>query len=118
MLLALAIGTSFTATAWAQKQDGQGGAEWAHPPTDLPKVKHGDPAYNLDTLFAALKIAPDEDSAKAIENRIWAVWMVSDSDTCTLLMARVKTAVEAENYDLALKLLNAIIAIKPDYVEA
>ena len=39
---------------------------------------------HLDTLFDALKIAPDADSAKAIEDRIWAVWMVSGSDTCNL----------------------------------
>ncbi|HUD87092.1 MAG TPA: tetratricopeptide repeat protein, partial [Xanthobacteraceae bacterium] len=66
----------------------------------------------------ALKIAPDEDSAKAIEQRIWAAWMVSGSDTCTLLMSRVKAAADDKDYDLAIKLLNAIIEIKPDYVEA
>ena len=72
---------------------------------------------NLDTLFEALKIAPDEDSAKAIEQRIWAVWTVSGSDTCNLLMARVKAATDAKDYDLALKLLDAVVEIKPDYVE-
>jgi tetratricopeptide (TPR) repeat protein len=75
-------------------------------------------AFNLDTLFGALKIAPDEASAKAIEDRIWAIWMSSDSDTCTLLMSRVKDATEDKDYDLAIKLLDAIVAIKPDYVEA
>ena len=33
-------------------------------------------------------------------------------------MARVKTAVEAKDIDLAVKLLNAVIDIKPDFVEA
>ena len=33
-------------------------------------------------------------------------------------MGRVKTAVDAKDYDLAIKLLNAIIDIKPDFVEA
>jgi tetratricopeptide (TPR) repeat protein len=74
--------------------------------------------YNLDTLFAALKIAPDEASAKAIEDRIWALWLVSGSDTCTLLMTRVKDATDDKNYDLAIRLLDAVIALKPDYVEA
>jgi tetratricopeptide (TPR) repeat protein len=90
--------------------------EWMHPPTGMPG--HGGPTYSLDTLFKALKIAPDETSAKAIEERIWAVWMVSGSDTCNLLMGRVKAAADGKDYDLALKLLDAIIAIKPDYVEA
>ncbi len=74
--------------------------------------------FSLDTLFGALKIAPDETTAKAIEDRIWAIWMSSDSDTCTLLMSRVKDATDDKDYDLALKLLDAIVAIKPDYVEA
>ena len=90
----------------------------SQPPSDLPQVEHGDPTYNLDTLFDALKIAPDDGSAKAIEERIWAVWMVSGSDTCNLLMSRVKAATDDKDYDLALKLLDAIIEIKPDYVEA
>jgi tetratricopeptide (TPR) repeat protein len=92
--------------------------DWVQPPKDLPRADRGEPTYNLDTLFAALKIAPDEASAKAIEQRIWALWMNSGSDTCTLLMTRVKVATDAKDYDLALKLLNAIVEIKPDYVEA
>jgi tetratricopeptide (TPR) repeat protein len=74
--------------------------------------------FSLDTLFGALKIAPDETTAKAIEDRIWAIWMSSDSDTCNLLMSRVKDATDDKDYDLALKLLDAIVTIKPDYVEA
>src|SRR5215467_9933911 len=69
------------------------------PPTSLPKV-HGDKTQNLDRLFEALKIAPDEESAKYIENRIWAVWMASSSDTADLLMSRVKAASEGKDFDL------------------
>jgi len=87
------------------------------PPASLPKV-HGDRTQNLDRLFEALKIAPDDESAKYIENRIWAVWMASSSDTADLLMSRVKTASEGKDFDLAIKLLDAIIDLKPDYVEA
>jgi tetratricopeptide (TPR) repeat protein len=92
--------------------------DWVQPPKEAPRGERGEPTYNLDTLFAALKIAPDEDSAKAIEQRIWALWMNSGSDTCALLMTRVKVATEAKDYDLALKLLDALVEIKPDYVEA
>jgi tetratricopeptide (TPR) repeat protein len=87
------------------------------PPNDLPRPERGE-NYSLDTLFSALKVAPDDASAKAIEDRIWAVWVASGSDTCNLLMSRVKDATDDKDYDLAIKLLDAIIAIRPDYVEA
>lgn len=92
--------------------------KWIEPPDKLPRMQHGDPTRNLDFLFEALKIAPDDASAKAIEERIWALWVVSRSDTANLLMTRVKTAVEAKDLDLAVKLLDSIVEIKPDYVEA
>ena len=38
------------------------------PPATLPKVQHGDKTQNLDRLFSALKVAPDDDSAKYVEN--------------------------------------------------
>lgn len=88
------------------------------PPKKLPGISRADRLQNLDFLFGALKVAPDEASAKAIEERIWAVWVVSRSDTTNLLMTRVRTAIEAQDTDLAIKLLDAIIKIKPDYIEA
>jgi tetratricopeptide (TPR) repeat protein len=98
--------------------DGSPAPDWVAPPSNLPKAERGERGYDLDTLFAGLKIAPDPESAKAIEDRIWALWMVSGSDTCNLLMGRVKAASDEKDYDLAIKLLDAVIAIKPDYVEA
>jgi tetratricopeptide (TPR) repeat protein len=88
------------------------------PPAKLPQVPKGDRLRNLDFLFGALKVAPNEESAKAIEQRIWAVWIVSPSDTANLLMSRVRTAVEHKDTNLAIELLDGIIKIKPDYVEA
>jgi tetratricopeptide (TPR) repeat protein len=76
--------------------------DWVTPPSDLPRQDHGPRAPSLDTLFDALKIAPDAESAKAIETRIWGVWMISGSDTCNLLMGRAKAAADE---------------IKPGYVE-
>jgi tetratricopeptide (TPR) repeat protein len=91
---------------------------WVHPPTSLPRAQGGDRSQNLEFLFGALKVAPDEASAKAVEERIWALWIVSDSDTTNLLMTRVKTAIDAQDLDLATTLLDAVIALKPDYLEA
>mgnify|MGYP003347043881 CR=1 FL=1 len=72
----------------------------------------------LDFLFEALKIAPDADSAKHIENRIWALWIASGSDTANLMMGRVKEAIDGKDVDLAIKLLDALIELRPEYVEA
>jgi hypothetical protein len=91
--------------------------KWVGPPSNLPRTLRKDRTHNLDFLFQALKMAPDETSAKAIEERIWSVWLVSNSDTCNLLMSRVKVAMDAEDYDVAIKLLDAVVELKPDYVE-
>jgi tetratricopeptide (TPR) repeat protein len=88
------------------------------PPANLPRAQHGDRTINLDRLFQALKIAPDDESAKYIENRIWSLWMSSGGDTANLLMTRVKMAVDSKDLDLAIRLLTAIIDIRPDFVEA
>ena len=88
------------------------------PPANLPRPQAGDPNINIDKLFEALKIAPTEESAKYVENRIWALWLAAGGDTSNLLMGRVKTAMEKKELDVALKLLNAIIDLKPDFVEA
>jgi tetratricopeptide (TPR) repeat protein len=91
--------------------------DWVHPPGETPRSGR-DRDYNLDTLFEALKIAPDNESARAIEQRIWAMWIASGSDTCNLLMGRVKAATEQKDLDLAIKLLDAVIELKPTYTEA
>jgi tetratricopeptide (TPR) repeat protein len=88
------------------------------PPSDLPHPQRGDRTRNLDFLFGALKAAPDDDSAKQVENRIWALWLASGSDTANLLMTRTRSAIDSNDLDLALQLLDAIIKIRPEYVEA
>lgn len=95
-----------------------GKKDLVEPPANPPKVRRGDRMHNIDFLFGALKAAPDETSAKSIEERIWALWLVSGSDTCNLLMTRAKQAIDGEKYDVALRLLDAIIEIRPGYVEA
>lgn len=87
-------------------------------PAKLPKVGNADRGRGLDFLFGALKAAPDEESAKYVEARIWALWLQTPSDTAALLMARAKLAMDAQKLDVALKLLDAVIKLRPDYVEA
>jgi tetratricopeptide (TPR) repeat protein len=99
------------------------------PPDQLPKVQRGDRNRNIEFLFGALKAAPDDASAKAVEDRIWAVWTAAGNETTNLLMSRAKRAIDDagkegndtekdKEYDLALRLLGSIIEIKPDFTEA
>ncbi|HWK95408.1 MAG TPA: tetratricopeptide repeat protein [Pseudolabrys sp.] len=108
---ALALGLSAVTPVPALAEPGS----WVEPPPNTPKRKPF--SEDLNFLFGALKVAPDDTSAKAIEQRIWAQWMVSTSDTTNLLMTRVRTAIEAKDMDLAIKLLDGIVKIRPDYVE-
>ena len=85
-------------------------------PSKLPKVS-ADKTRGLDFLFGALKAAPDEASAKHVEARIWAHWLHTPSDTAALLMMRAKAAMDAQQADVALKLLDAVVKLRPDYVE-
>jgi tetratricopeptide (TPR) repeat protein len=91
---------------------------WNETPDKLPRVPRGDRIKNLDFLFEALKAAPDADSAKLVEGRIWALWLASGSDTTDLLMSRVKTAQDAKETKLAIQLLDAVVDMRPDYIEA
>src|SRR6202453_4116784 len=85
-------------------------------PGKLPKVG-ADRTHGLDFLFGALKAAPDEASARHVQARIWALWLQTPSDTAALLMMRAKAAMDAQQMDVALKLLDAVIKLRPDYVE-
>jgi tetratricopeptide (TPR) repeat protein len=115
--LGVAAATFSVVTALAQPPDPTP-PKPIEPPTTLPRVQRGDRTQNLDRLFEALKIAPDDESAKYIENRIWAIWLSSASDTANLLMGRAKTALDGKDFELAIKLLNAVIDIRPDFTEA
>jgi tetratricopeptide (TPR) repeat protein len=98
--------------------DGVQGETWHEAPDKLPRPQKGDRGHNIDFLFQALKVAPDDESAKLIEGRIWALWMASGSDTADLLMSRARAASEGKDVDLAIRLIDAIVEIRPDYVEA
>jgi tetratricopeptide (TPR) repeat protein len=117
-IAAVVLAAAAPAASEATRPLGPPAVEPMQPPNDLPRPLRGDAPRNLDFLFEALKAAPDDTSAKAVEDRIWALWLASGSDTANLLMTRVKSAIAAQDLDLALKLLDAIVALKPDYIEA
>jgi tetratricopeptide (TPR) repeat protein len=95
----------------------QAGRWMEPPPSNSTRPPRNDRLQNLDFLFGALKVAPDEDSAKAIADRIWGVWLGSGGDTTNLLISRVRSAIESKDLDLAVQLLDSIVEFKPEYVE-
>ncbi len=84
----------------------------------IPKPPPRDRTRGIEFLLGALKVAPTKEAARHVEGRIWALWSRTTSDTTQVLMTRAKTAADAKNYDLAVKLLDNVIKLKPDYVEA
>jgi tetratricopeptide (TPR) repeat protein len=119
-LLGAAVALAFVAPAAAQTPNVTPPArqkKMPEAPAKLPRLG-GEKTRNLDFLFGALKAAPDAEAAKAVEARIWALWTSTNSDTAALLMARAKAAMDNKETDVALKLLDAIIKLRPDYVEA
>src|SRR3954452_5793385 len=118
LCLALVLGTAGLAPALAQNDPPVPPGKQKKLPGPPAKLNRFDRGKNLDFLFGALKAAPDEASARHVEARIWAIWLQTQSDTAALLMARAKTAVDGQKVDVAIKLLDAVIKLKPDYIEA
>ena len=120
-ILAVAVMTALPAAAFAQNDPRivppkENKKKLPEAPSKLPKVG-ADRTRGLDFLFGALKAAPDQASAKHVEARIWATWLQTPSDTAGLLMMRAKAAMDAKQTDVALKLLDAVVKLRPDYVE-
>lgn len=78
----------------------------------------GDKRTQLESLFAALKAAPDDRSAKIIGDRLEQLFNTTDSTSVDLLMARATVALETKQVDLALKILGQALEIDPDDIGA
>jgi tetratricopeptide (TPR) repeat protein len=94
--------------------------------TPEPSAKSGDVARSpvpkdrdtmLGELYAHLAKASDAAQAEPIVKTIEGLWLSSGSDTISLLMRRALKAVSDERNDLALKLLDAVVDLGPDYAE-
>lgn len=83
-----------------------------------PQKAPMDKRTQLEGLFAALKAAPDDRSAKLIANRLDQIFNTTDSASIDLLLARAGLAIGAKDYDLALRLLDQALEIDPDDIGA
>ena len=68
-------------------------------------------------LMAALAKAPDEASAKVIADQIWRIWTTAPDEKAQALLDRGMERREAYDFEEAEKVLDALIAYCPDYVE-
>ena len=84
----------------------------------LAPVPRVSTAAAIDALFGRLAKAQDAVEAKGIADQIERFWSKSGSDTADLLMSRVNQSIKAQNYDLALDLLDSLITLEPQWAEA
>lgn len=75
-------------------------------------------ARRLDELYSRLREAEGPRQARVLELQIAMMLAQSGSDTADLLMARATQAAQQQQPDLALALLDAVIDMYPDCVEA
>jgi tetratricopeptide (TPR) repeat protein len=71
----------------------------------------------LDAMFNRLHELDDSREAQKIELAIWQVWSKSGSDTADLLLARGGRAMTDQNFDLAMEVFTALIALEPEFAE-
>ena len=70
----------------------------------------------LDTLFDRLATSSDTDW-ESIQNRIWAIWSKSGSDSMDFLLARAVAAMHQHDYELALRFLDDLVRLDPGFAE-
>ncbi len=89
-------------------------------PQSLPQKSPADEAARsrarLDALFARLarKDSPDWLS---VQNEIWAQWSRSGSPAMDLLLRRAESAMENGQFELALRFLDDLVRLAPDFAE-
>lgn len=94
-------------------------AEGAPPAANpTPPSLASERARRLDELYSRLRDASGPQQARALEAQITMVLAQSGSPTADLLMVRAQQAMQQRQADLALSLLDAVVDMYPDYVEA
>ena len=72
---------------------------------------------SLDKLFAQLKAVHDANSAEAIGQRIWRIWLIPSDPELAGRMSAVLEAQRESNYQAELTLLNKLVIDYPNYAE-
>jgi tetratricopeptide (TPR) repeat protein len=116
------------ASAWADEPpaapEATPGAQapQAKPAGPAPQAKKDEPpektpAQERAELYARLAASKDADETSGIITLLLHNYSESGSDTADLLLKRARQAIGVENYTDALKILDATIALQPDWAE-
>ena len=115
------------ASAWAAEPPARPGQPDSQAPQDTPdgqapQAKKDEPppktpAEERADLYARLAASKDADETAGIITRLLHSYSESGSDTADLLLKRARQAIGIENYSDALKILDATIALLPDWAE-
>lgn len=71
----------------------------------------------LDGLFTRLA-QPGNAAWESVQGEIWAMWSHSGSPAMDLLLARAAKAMDEQDLDLALRFLDDLVRLAPDFAEA
>jgi len=86
------------------------------PAPESPEEERAQRNERLDSLFARLATA-ERDGWERVQTEIWAMWSQSGSDTIDLLLARAAKAMDERDLDLALRFLDDLVRLAPDFAE-
>ena len=89
----------------------------AEPPQTKDEAPPPTPEQTRADLYARLAAAKDADETAGIITLLLQAYAESGSDTGDLLLRRARKAISAEEYPDALKILDATIALLPDWAE-
>lgn len=74
-------------------------------------------AKAADELLGRLAKTEDAETAKRIAGAVQALWLRSGSDTADLLTSRAMDAQRKAKADVALKLMDQVVGIRPEFAE-
>lgn len=117
LLLIFALSLSTISPVQAVEPEPKPNATSIPPEKEESKTPEVDRGKLLGDLYRQLIEAKDEESAKLVADAIEKLWLSSGSDTVDLLMGRALKSVEEDDHDVALRILDAVVAIAPSYAE-
>ena len=71
----------------------------------------------LADLHERLIAAENTENAEVVADTIEQMWLYSGSDTTSLLMERALEALHGKKPEVSLKILDGVVALKPDFAE-
>jgi tetratricopeptide (TPR) repeat protein len=86
-------------------------------PTDRLPTTADEKSKLLADLYAHLAAADSAETAKKVQSTIERLWGHSGSDTVALLMQRAAKALGTKDHDGALKFMDYVVLLAPDFAE-